>query len=86
VDIELKTFLIPNVGQDFQEMIRRRDLKLIRRQEKTIEQLDPDLHVQIVFKQLRMRKDDWLKKQPSISLASQVRALLSLSKNSKTQK
>jgi hypothetical protein len=69
VDIELKTSLIPDVDQDLKEMVRRRDVKLIRRQEKTIEQLDADLHVQLVFKQLRMRKDDWLKKQ-AIDLSS----------------
>lgn len=69
VDIELKTSLIPDVDQDLQEMVRLRGIKLIRRQEKTIEQLDADLHVQIVFKQLRMRKDDWLKKQ-AIDLSS----------------
>lgn len=63
LDIELKTSLIPDVDQDIQEMMRRRDIKLIRRKDKSIQELDGDLHAQIVFKQLRLRKDDWLKKQ-----------------------
>lgn len=63
LDIELKTSLIPDVDQDLMEMMNRRDIKLIRRQGKSIEELDADIHVQIVFKQLRLRKDDWLKKQ-----------------------
>lgn len=63
LNIELKTSLIPDVDQDLQEMTKRRDIKLIRRKNRTIEELDGDIHVQIVFKQLRLRKDDWLKKQ-----------------------
>ena len=63
LDIELKTSLIPDVDQDLQEMMNRRDIKLIRRQGKSIQELDADIHVQIVFKQMRLRKDDWLKKQ-----------------------
>lgn len=61
--IELKTSLIPDVDQDLQEMMKRRDIKLIRRRNKSISELDGDIHAQIVFKQLRLRKDDWLKKQ-----------------------
>tara|TARA_B110000046_G_scaffold63181_1_gene70599 strand:+ start:16268 stop:16492 length:225 start_codon:yes stop_codon:yes gene_type:complete len=41
-------------------MMNRRDIKLIRRKEKTIEGIDGDIHVQIAFKRLRLRKDDWL--------------------------
>ncbi len=63
LDIELKTSLIPDVDQDLQEMMTRRDIKLIRIREKSIRELDGDIHAQIVFKQLRLRKDDWLKKQ-----------------------
>lgn len=63
MDVELKTSLIPDVDQDLLEMMNRRDIKLIRRKGKTIEGLDGDIHVQIAFKQLRLRKDDWLKKQ-----------------------
>ncbi len=63
LDIELKTSLIPDVDQDLQEMMNRRDIKLIRRKHKKVEELDGDVHVQIAFTQLRLRKDDWLKKQ-----------------------
>ncbi len=63
MEVELKTSLIPHVDQDLLEMMNRRDIKLIRRKYKTIEGLDGDIHVQIAFKQLRLRKDDWLKKQ-----------------------
>ena len=63
MEVELKTSLIPDVDQDLLEMMNRRDIKLIRRKDKTIEGLDGDIHVQIAFKQLRLRKDDWLKKQ-----------------------
>lgn len=63
INIELKTSLIPDVDQDLQEMMHRRDIKLIRRNNATIEELAGDVHVQLIFKQLRLRKDDWLKKQ-----------------------
>tara|TARA_B110000503_G_scaffold142897_1_gene241529 strand:- start:6640 stop:7329 length:690 start_codon:yes stop_codon:yes gene_type:complete len=63
IDIELKTSLIPDVDRDLIEMMNRRDIKLIRRKNKTIEAIDGDVHVQIAFKQLRLRKDDWLTKQ-----------------------
>ena len=52
MEVELKTSLIPDVDQDLLEMMNRRDIKLIRRKDKTIEGLDGDIHVQIAFKQL----------------------------------
>lgn len=69
--IELKTSLIPDVDQDIQELMNKRDIKLIQRNNKPIEELRGDLHVQLVFKQLRLRKDDWLRKQ-SIDLTTTV--------------
>ena len=74
LDIELKTSLIPDVDQDLIEMMNRRDIKLIRRKNKPIDSLDGDIHVQIAFKQLRLRKDDWLKKQ-TIDFKSNVEAI-----------
>lgn len=71
LNIELKTSLIPDVDRDLIELMKRRDIKLIRRQSKSIEELDGDVHVQIIFKQLRLRKDDWLKKQ-NINLNSSI--------------
>lgn len=63
LQLELKTSLIPDVDRDLIELQQRRDIKLIRRNGKSIEKLDGDIHIQIIFKQLRLRKDDWLKKQ-----------------------
>ena len=63
IHIELKTSLIPDIDQSIEQVIERRDIKLIRRQQQPIEELSSDVHVQIIFKQLRLRKDDWLKKQ-----------------------
>lgn len=63
LQIELKTSLIPDADETLAEVIRKRDIKLIRRGNQTIEDLKGDLHVQFFFKQLRIRKDEWLKKQ-----------------------
>lgn len=63
VDLKLKTSLIPDVDRDLIEMMNRRDIKLIRRKGKAVEGLDGDIHIQIAFKQQRLRKDDWLTKQ-----------------------
>ncbi len=61
--IELKTSLLPDADQCLEKAIERRDIKLIKRQGNTIEELNGDLHVQMIFNQLRMRKDEWLEKQ-----------------------
>lgn len=63
IELELKTSLLPDVDQSIEEFLRRRDIKLIRRNNQGIEALKADLHVQFVFSQLRQRKDDWLEKQ-----------------------
>lgn len=63
LQIELKTSLIPDADETLAEVLRKRDIKLIRRGNQTIEDLKGDLHVQFFFKQLRIRKDEWLKKQ-----------------------
>lgn len=63
LQIELKTSLIPDADEIFEEVLRKRDIKLIRRGNQPIEELSGDLHVQFFFKQLRIRKDEWLKKQ-----------------------
>jgi hypothetical protein len=61
--IELKTSLLPDADQCLEKAIERRDIKLIKRQGNTIEELNGDVHVQMIFNQLRMRKDEWLEKQ-----------------------
>lgn len=58
--IELKTSLLPDADQCLEKAIERRDIKLIKRQGNTIEELSGDIHVQMIFNQLRMRKDAWL--------------------------
>lgn len=63
LDIELKTSLIPDVDKDFEQVLLKRDIKLIRRNNSTIENLKSDIHIQIYFRQLRKAKDEWLKAQ-----------------------
>lgn len=67
LQIELKTSLIPDVDETIERFVENRDLKLIQRGTTTINQLKGDIHAQIVFKQMRLRKDDWLQRQ-SINL------------------
>ena len=74
IHLELKTSLIPDADQEIEQVIRQRDIKLIRRNNKSIEELEADIHVQIIFKQLRLRKDDWLQKQ-NINLESPIDSL-----------
>ncbi len=52
--------------------MEQRDIKLIRRQGLPIEDLSGDVHVQIYFRQLRMRKDQWLRKRQLDTKKSEV--------------
>jgi hypothetical protein len=63
LQLELKTSLIPDADETLAEVMRKRDIKLIQRENQSIEDLKGDIHVQFFFKQLRIRKDEWLKKQ-----------------------
>lgn len=63
LQLELKTSLIPDADETIAEMMGKRDIKLIKRGHQSIEDLKGDIHVQLVFKQLRIRKDEWLTKQ-----------------------
>ncbi len=63
IHLELKTSLLPDVDQTIENVIRNRDIKLIRRGTQEVNQLSGDVHCQIIYQQLRLRKDDWLKKQ-----------------------
>lgn len=65
--LELKTSLIPDADETFETLAEKRDIKLIRRQNQSIEELKGDVHVQLFFKQLRLRKDEWLKSRTNIS-------------------
>ncbi len=68
LDLELKTSLIPDADKTLQNVINKRDIKLIRRTRK-IEDLKSDVHIQIIFDQLTNKKDQWLQEQ-SIDLLS----------------
>lgn len=63
LDIELKTSLIPDVDKDFGNVLLKRDIKLIRRGNQSIEDLKSDIHIQVYFRQLTKAKDEWLKQQ-----------------------
>jgi len=63
VSAEVKTSLIPDTDKRIKTSIKKRDIKLIKRGEKTIEQLEADLHIQLYYRQLSIAKDTWLKKQ-----------------------
>jgi hypothetical protein len=41
----------------------KRDIKLIRRDNQTIENLKSDIHIQVYFNQRTKAKDEWLKQQ-----------------------
>jgi len=74
IQLELKTSLIPDADETFERVAKRRDIKLIRRGSKGVEHLEGDVHVQLFYKQLRIRKDEWLKKQ-NINLKSNLEKL-----------
>ena len=61
-NIELKTSLLPDADETIANVILRRDIKLIKR-ENRIEDLRGDVHLQIYFSQKRKAKDDWLSQQ-----------------------
>jgi len=63
LDGELKTSLRPHADDSIERVFASRDLKLIRREEKRIEDFKGDIHVQIYYDQDRKQKDDWLKRQ-----------------------
>lgn len=70
LELELKTSLLPDADATIPCTMKRRDIKLIKRGNQKIEGLKSDIHVQIIFKQLRIRKDEWLKKRKVISMSS----------------
>lgn len=70
LELELKTSLLPDADATIACTMKRRDIKLIKRGNQKIEGLKSDIHVQIIFKQLRIRKDEWLKKRKVISMSS----------------
>ena len=73
--LELKTSLLPDKDGDLNQAVQNRDIKLIQRGNKSIEEIEGDIHVQLLFNQLRLRKDDWLKKKSSNLLQSSIAAI-----------
>lgn len=69
-NIELKTSLIPDNDIDIKGVIERRDIKLIRRNNQSIEELRGDIHMQIYYQQKTKAKDKWLEEQKNIDLTS----------------
>lgn len=68
LSVEVKTSLIPDKDQTLSKAIFHRDIKLIKRGDKTIEDLEADVHLQIFFNQKAKAKDNWLKQQ-NVSLS-----------------
>ena len=62
LDIELKTSLIHDIDKNLETVFLKRDIKIIKR-ENRIEDLKGDVHIQIYYKHLRKKKDEWLKSQ-----------------------
>lgn len=62
-NVELKTSLIPDKDGVLEKVIERRDIKLIKRGNTSIEGLKGDIHMQIYFHQQTKAKDSWLQKQ-----------------------
>ena len=63
LNLEIKTSLIPDVDGTLENVLAKRDIKLICRNGQTIEQLRGDIHVQIYYQQKTKMKDSWLKQQ-----------------------
>lgn len=61
--IEIKTSLIPDKDRTLATAIKKRDIKLIKRGEKTIDELESDVHIQVFFNQQSKIKDQWLVNQ-----------------------
>lgn len=62
-NIELKTSLIPDVDINIEGVLNKRDIKLIRRNGQSVEELKGDIHMQIYYQQKTKAKDKWLSEQ-----------------------
>jgi len=59
--IEIKTSLIPDNWKNIEKTMQRADIKIIKRTEKSVENVHADFHVQIYFNFLRKERDSFLK-------------------------
>ena len=57
LNLEIKTSLIPDVDGTLENVLAKRDIKLICRNGQTIEQLRGDIHVQIYYQQKTKMKE-----------------------------
>lgn len=62
-NVEVKTSLVADKDKNWEDILRNRDIKLIKRGRKTIEELRGDLHLQIYFYGHRKKRDDFLTAQ-----------------------
>ncbi|MFT6149155.1 MAG: hypothetical protein ACJAUH_001841 [Saprospiraceae bacterium] len=60
-NVEVKTSLVADIDKSWDDVLRKRDIKLIRRGTATIEELSGDLHLQIYFYGHRKKRDNFLK-------------------------
>lgn len=63
LNLEIKTSLIPDSDGNLENVLAKRDIKLICRNGQSIELLRGDIHVQIYYQQKTKQKDAWLKQQ-----------------------
>jgi hypothetical protein len=61
INLEIKTSLVADIDKNWDDILRKRDIKLIRRGTATIEELSGDLHLQIYFYGHRKKRDNFLK-------------------------
>jgi hypothetical protein len=59
-NLEIKTSLVADIDKSWDDILRKRDIKLIRRGTATIEDLSGDLHLQIYFYGHRKKRDNLL--------------------------
>ncbi|MGB1120965.1 MAG: hypothetical protein ACPG3Z_03145 [Saprospiraceae bacterium] len=59
--LEVKTSLVADKDRNWDDILRNRDIKLIRRKNQKIEELTGDLHLQIYFYGHRKKRDNFLK-------------------------
>lgn len=60
-NVEVKTSLVADKDKNWSDILDNRDIKLIRRNRKQIEDLTGDIHLQIYFYGYRKKRDNYLK-------------------------
>ena len=60
LNVEIKTSMIPDIDDCMYKTINTRDIKLIRRENSSIEDLQGDIHIHILFNTKRHEHDEWI--------------------------